>query len=334
MMMGTTTSVTEAEVLLDHAIELGINFVDTAEIYPIPVRPGLAGRTDRLLGDWMHRRRNRDSIVLSAKVAGAPNNQAIMGRYASLSYVRDGDVGLSRATIRAAVEDMLTRLRTDHLDLLQPHWPDRQTNAMKELGFREPSRSDGSPIEETLTTMGELVEEGKVRAIGVSNETAWGVSEYLRGARRGAGPRISTIQNSYNLLSRSYETALSEFSAREGVGLLAYCPLGMGTLTGKYLDNRAPVRGRLTRHPHPRYTGGQAVRATARYLDIAARHGIGPAVLAHAFVAHRPFVTATIVGASEPGHIDQALAAAEAPLGQELLAEIERVHAEIPNPAP
>jgi aryl-alcohol dehydrogenase-like predicted oxidoreductase len=334
MTMGSVSGDTESLALLDHAFEHGIDFFDTAEMYPIPVDPGTVGRTDALIGRWMRERGNRDRVTLCAKVVAAPSEQAIMGANAGLTYMRDGEVGLSRPVIRRAVDETLRRLQTDHLDLLQPHWPDRHTNAMRQLGFTESQRADGAPIAETLATMGELVQEGKVRAVGVSNETAWGVSQYLCAAERGLGPRIITVQNAYNLLSRSYETALSEFAHRERVDLMAYCPLGMGTLTGKYLDNRSPVAGRLTRHPHPRFTSGQAVEATRQYVELARAHGIDPALMAHAFVLSRPFVAASVFGASRVEHIDLALQAAAVELSPEVLEGIDGIHGRIPNPGP
>jgi aryl-alcohol dehydrogenase-like predicted oxidoreductase len=334
MMLGEMVGPDDARRQLSHAVERGINFIDTAEMYPVPLRPTTYGQTEEIIGGWLRDTGLRQRLVLSTKLVGPPPREVI-GPTKTLAYIRGGDTHLDRVNIRAAVESSLRRLGTDYIDLLQPHWPDRATNDLKKLGYVHDPDDRPVPIEETLDALAELVREGKVRAIGLSNETPWGLSRYLSlAARDDALPAVASIQNAYNLLCRTFEVGLAEFAHREAVGLLAYSPLAMGVLTGKYLNGAAPEGARLSLYPHPRYTHPAAQRATAAYVALAAAHGVSLTTMALAFVASRPFVTSTIVGASDLAQLDEDVDACSTPLDPELLAGIEAIHRDNSNPGP
>jgi aryl-alcohol dehydrogenase-like predicted oxidoreductase len=278
------------------------------------------------VGSWLAQRRCRDRVILATKVAGPAD---------WLPYLRGGDVRLDRSNVRAAVEASLRRLGTDYVDLYQVHWPDRPTNYFGELGYRYPAADHGVAIEETLDALGELVREGKARQIGISNETPWGLARYLHLSGTGDLPRIVSIQNPYNLLNRTFEVGLAEFSHRDSVGLLAYSPLAFGVLSGKYLDGRRPPGTRLTLFDRfTRYSSPQAERATRAYVELARRHGVDPARMALSFVTSRPFVTSNIIGATTLEQLAADIASRELVLSDDLLSEIETIHRDQPNPAP
>jgi aryl-alcohol dehydrogenase-like predicted oxidoreductase len=327
MTWGEQNSEAEAHAQLDRALELGINFIDTAEIYPVPPRAETAGCTEAIIGSWLANRSGvRDKVVLASKVAGANNN---------LPHVRGG-AQLNRKQIMEAIDGSLKRLRTDRIDLYQTHSPDRGVAIFgRPAPLPDPAR-DGTPIEETLDVLGELVKAGKVRHIGVSNETAYGVMRHLRHAEKSGAPRVQSIQNVYNLLNRRYEEALAEIALRANVKLLPYSVLGMGVLSGKYLDGAWPPGARITlfRDRYKRYVGQRCVEATRSYVALARKHGIDPAQMALAFVMSRPFVLSTIIGATSIAQLERDIGAATLKLGPELLAGIEAIHASNPNPAP
>ena len=293
MTWGSQNSEAQAHDQLDYAFGQGVNFIDTAEGYPVtPVSRETQFLTETYIGNWIAARGRRDDIILATKVAGPSRD--------SVRVFRGGGNRLDRRNIEQAVEDSLRRLRTDYIDLYQLHWPDRRVPSFGARGLsRIDDDADTVPIEETLSILADLVRAGKIRHFGVSNETAWGVAEYLRLAREKDLPRVASIQNAYNLLNRTFEQGLSEFALREDVGLLAYSPLAGGNLTGKYLGGRIPegsrrdVARQFLRYDLP----GQPV-ASARYVAIAHAHGLDPAELALAFVNSRPFVTSTIIGAT------------------------------------
>jgi len=333
MMLGEMIGARDAERQFDLAVESGVTFFDTAETYPVPMRPTTFGQTEEIIGAWLRKKGNRRDIILSTKIAGPPPRDVVPPNV-PLAYVRDGHPRLDRANIRAAVEESLRRLGTDYIDLLQPHWPDRATNDLKKLGYVHDPDDDPVPIEETLEVFAELIAEGKVRAIGLSNETAWGVGRYLSASERLGLPRVASISNAYNLLCRTFEIGIAEFSHREDVGLLAYSPLAMGALSGKYLDGARPEGARLSIHPHPRYTRPAAVRATQAYVDVARAAGLDPAVMALAYVASRPFTTATIIGASSLDQLRTDISACSIDLPTDVLNAIEAIHADNSNPGP
>lgn len=326
MTWGEQNSEREAHAQLDRALERGVNFIDTAELYAIPPRAETHGATERHIGSWLAARGRRDQLIIASKVAGPG---------AFVAHIRGGP-RLDRSHIRRAVEASLRRLQTDYIDLYQVHWPQRKTNFFGQLGYRIEETPDPITIEETLTALAELVREGKVRHIGLSNETPWGVAEYLRLAGADSAlPRVVSIQNPYNLLNRSFEVGLAEFAHHEAVGLLAYSPLAFGVLSGKYLDGARPAGARLTLYPHyARYTTPRGLAATRAYVEVARRHGLAPAVMALAYINSRPFLTSNIIGATTLKQLDENIDSAERRLSDELLEEIEAIHNENPNPCP
>ncbi|NML92232.1 NADP(H)-dependent aldo-keto reductase [Novosphingobium olei] len=329
MTWGSQNTEAEAHEQLDYALGQGVNFIDTAEGYPVtPVSAETQGRTEEYIGSWIARRGKRDDFVLATKVAGPVRDP--------VRKFRGGDNKLDRANIEAAVDDSLRRLQTDYIDLYQVHWPERPVPAFGGRGLTALSdKPDTTPIEATLDALAGLVKAGKVRHVGVSNETPWGVSEYLRLSREGGLPRIASIQNAYSLLNRVYEIGLSEFSLREDVSLLAYSPLAGGNLTGKYLGGVIPAGSRRSvANQFVRYDSAGQVPAAARYVAIAQAFGLDPATLALAFVNSRPFVTANIIGATSLDQLRVDIASIDVTLPPEALAAIEAVHREIPDPCP
>ncbi|MCR9090996.1 NADP(H)-dependent aldo-keto reductase [Algiphilus sp.] len=317
---------TEAEAFeqLDYALEQGINFIDTAEMYPVAPRAETQGATESIIGNWLARRGGREDIVLASKVTGR----------SQMHWIRGGP-RLTRQQIVEACEDSLQRLQTDYLDLYQVHWPDRATNFFGKLGYQHREEEDVAEISETLGTLAELVEAGKVRYIGISNETPWGLAEYLRLADIHGWPRVVSIQNPYNLLNRSYEIGLSEFSYREGVGLLAYSPLAFGVLSGKYLDGQRPEGARITLFERfSRYNGEIAEAATRAYVELAQAHRLDPAQMALAFVNSRGFVASNIIGATTMEQLKQNIDSHAMALNSKVLKAIEAIHQRYPNPCP
>jgi aryl-alcohol dehydrogenase-like predicted oxidoreductase len=251
-------------------------------------------------------------------------------------YIRDGQTGLDRQNIRKALEGSLKRLGVDYIDLYQAHWPDRKVNMFGERGYTHEQNDQSVDLAETLEAMQELQKEGKIRYFGVSNETPWGVMKYLELHKDRSLPRVVTIQNNYSLLTRTYDTHLAEVSHREDVGLLAYSPLGFGVLGGRYLDGRLPKGGRFTKYPYfaERYRSAEVEKIIKKYLVVAKKHNLSLAKLALAFVYSRPFVTSNIIGPSNPEQLIECVEALDIKLNSEILADIETVHEECPNPCP
>ena len=324
MTFGEQNSEAEAHQQLDYALDHGVNVIDTAELYPVPPKPETQGRTEEYIGSWLKQRQCRNKIILATKVAGPGRDW--------LNHFRGGNNCLDRYNIETALEASLKRLQADFIDLYQVHWPDRETNCFGQLGYRHPARDDSVPIEETLEVLYDLVKAGKIRHVGVSNETPWGVMRYLSSADL---PRIVSIQNPYNLLNRSFEVGLAEVSHREQVGLLAYSPMGFGVLSGKYLYGARPAGSRLALFDaYTRYSNPQAELATERYVELARQHGLDPAQMSLAFVTGRPFTTSNIIGATNLQQLEANIASAELVLSDEILEQIEEIHTEHPNPSP
>ncbi|TBU95541.1 NADP(H)-dependent aldo-keto reductase [Stutzerimonas kirkiae] len=318
---------TEAEAFeqIRLAKDAGVNTLDTAEMYPVPPGGETYGATERIIGNYFRRFGDRADWILASKVAGP-------GR---MEHIRDGNPRLDRANITAALDASLQRLNTDYLDLYQLHWPDRKTNFFGELGFKYDPDDSFVAIEDTLEVLAELVDAGKIRHIGLSNETPWGVQRFLHLAQSRGWPRVVSIQNPYNLLNRSFEVGLAEISLREQVGLLAYSPLAFGVLSGKYLDGARPANGRLTLFERfQRYNNPQVERIVPRYVELAHRYGLDPAQLALAYVTSRPFVTSNIIGATSLEQLASNLASTQVELSPALLDELEALHLSQPNPAP
>lgn len=331
MTWGEQNTQAQAHEQLDYALSQGVNFIDTAEMYPVPPNQETYTTTEQYIGAWIQARGRRDDIVLASKIAGPTGNNNLDG------YIRGGNNNFSRAQIIEACHASLKRLHTDYLDLYQLHWPERQTNFFGKLGMNEISANEHyTPFDEILDAMGELVQQGKIRAYGLSNETPWGTLRHLNAheARPGS-PRIASVQNPYNLLNRSYEVGMAEISLRENVSLLAYSPLAFGVLSGKYRHGQKPEGARLTLFERfQRYSKPKAAEAVERYAAIAEAAGLSLATLSLAFVNQRAFVAANIIGATTMAQLRENIASADVVLGEDILAAIDAVHAEISNPCP
>lgn len=330
MTWGQQNTEAEGHAQLDLAIGRGINFIDTAEMYSIPPKAETQGSTERIIGTWLKARGGRERIVLATKVAGRSSND----------WLRPGGkpARLDKANIRYAVEASLQRLQTDYIDLYQLHWPDRVVSLFGAGGnvFRDlPKTDDSIPIAETLGALGRLVEEGKIRHVGLSNETPWGTMRFLHAAETGHGPRVASIQNSYNLLNRNYELGLAEIGLREDVGLLAYSPLGQGYLTGKYQGGARPPGARTTLFNRgTRYEKPGVDVAIDAYLKLARDFGLDPTQMALAFVTSRRFVTSNIVGATSLEQLETVLGSIDVAITPELEDRIDAIHQVHQNPAP
>jgi aryl-alcohol dehydrogenase-like predicted oxidoreductase len=327
MTWGQQNSRQQAFEQMDYALSQGVNFFDTAELYAIPPRAETYGRTEEILGEWLHARGKRDQIILASKIAGPGEDW--------IPHIRGGKTRFDKNDINEALENSLRRLQTDYLDLYQLHWPQRKTNFFGKLGFEAVAEQHLTPILETLEALAGLVKAGKIRHIGLSNETPWGVMQFLHFAEQAGLPRIASVQNPYNLLNRSYEVGLAEVSWRENAGLLAYSPLGFGVLSGKYLNGARPQGARLTLYPdYTRYSSPPAVSATQMYVALAKQHNLDPAQMALAYVNSRPFLTSTIIGATAMDQLKSNIDSFNLSLSGEVLASIEEIHNIHPDPAP
>lgn len=327
MTFGQQNTEAEGHAQLDYAVERGINFLDTAELYSIPPKPETHGSTERIVGSWLRARGNRDRIILATKVAGRSD----------MGWMRnDGSpTRPTRPQVREAVEKSLTRLGTDYIDLYQVHFPGRPIQWGSNPTRWKHHEGDEVAIEETLEALAETVREGKVRHIGVSNESGWGTMRYLAEADARGLPRIASIQNAYNLLNRTYETALAEISVREDVSLLAYSALAQGYLTGKYQKGARPPGARTTLFNRgQRYETQGAEEAIDAYLAIAREAGLDPAQLAIAFPLSRGFMTSVILGATSMEQLKVGIGAADVVITLELEAKIDAVHQRVGNPCP
>jgi aryl-alcohol dehydrogenase-like predicted oxidoreductase len=326
MTFGEQNSEAEGHAQMDYALDCGINIFDAAEIYPIPPRPDTQGRTEAIIGTWLATRNVRDKVMVATKVAGR-------GKMVWLR--KDGSkTRQNPAQIMEAVEASLRRLKTDYIDLYQLHWPDRPMRIFEGHDYLH-LEGDGHPVHEILGALGRLVTDGKVRFVGLSNETPWGVMSFLRASEQHGLPRPVSIQNAYNLVNRSFETGLSEIFYREQVSLLAYSPLGQGYLSGKYEKGALPPGSRKTLFDRlGRYEKGNGPRAISSYVALAKRHGLDPAQMAIAFAVSRPFVTSVIIGATTMEQLKTDIAAADLKLADEVLEDIEQIHLDTPNPCP
>ncbi len=329
MTWGEQNTEAQAHEQLNYALSRGVTLVDTAEMYPVPPKAETQGRTESYIGTWLAKTGRRQEIVLASKVAGPVTDPKRPG------HIRGGQTRLDRKNLTEALDTSLKRLQTDYLDLYQLHWPDRTTTIFGRPEY--PWRQDEYtvPIEETLEVLQDFVKAGKVRHIGVSNETPWGVAQFLKFAETKGMPRIVSIQNPYNLLNRLYENGLSEFSHLEGVGLLAYSPLAMGVLTGKYMNGARPEGARMTLFTRfDRYNKPNVEEAVTEYVQLARDHGLSPAILAQAFVNQQPFVTSNLIGATNLEQLKENIDSVSVELSDEVLEGIKSIHRKYPNPAP
>jgi len=329
MTFGQQNSEAEGHAQLDYAFSRGVNFLDTAEIYSIPPRPETQGSTERIVGSWLKARGGRDKVIVATKVSGR----------GAMTWLRENSAPtrLDKQNIAYAVEQSLKRLQTDYIDLYQLHWPDRSVPLFGDGGtlWRPPSQREEVAVEETLAALDEQVKAGKIRHIGLSNETPWGVARFLRAAEAGIGPRVSSIQNAYHFLNRTFEMGLAEFSWREQVGLLAYSPLAQGYLTGKYQNGARPPGARTTLFERgQRYETPGAAQAIDKYLMLARELGLDPAQFAIAFVTSRPFVTSNIIGATTMAQLKTDIDSVEVKITPEIEARIDEIHQLHNNPTP
>ncbi|MBL4746552.1 MAG: NADP(H)-dependent aldo-keto reductase [Flavobacteriaceae bacterium] len=325
MTFGEQNNEFEGHQQLDYALEQGVNFIDTAELYSVPSRAATYGSTETIIGTWLHKTGNRNKVVLASKIAGP-------GDYTA--HIRT--TGYSKKALREALGRSLKRLQTSYLDLYQLHWPTRTTNY---FGVRNYSRVEDAQQEDgflnILETLNDFVKEGKIRHLGISNETAWGAMKFLSEAEKHNLPRMKTIQNPYSLLNRTFEGALAEVSMQENIGLLAYSPLAFGVLSGKYRNGKTPGKGRVTLFPRfDRYSNQQCSSAVELYHNLALENGLTLTQLSLAFVRQQPWVTSCIIGATTMAQLKENIETIHTTLSPEILARIDQINELIPNPAP
>lgn len=326
MTWGQQNTEKDAHAQMDLALDLGVNFWDTAEMYPSPPDKDKQGTTERFLGNWLAKTGRRDEVVIASKIS-------------PMSFLRGGQTRFNKAHIKSAIDDNLKRLQTDYIDIYQLHWPERQSNFFGRRGYDEAMSaqdlSDLTPFLETISALNDEIKQGRIRAYGLSNDTPWGVMRYLWEAEKHHLIAPITIQNPYSLLNRLYEVGLAEISHRENIGLLAYSPLGFGVLSGKYLGNKRPTGARLTLYDrYDRYINEEAKRATQAYAKIAQDFDLDMAQMALAFVNSKPFVTSNIIGATTLSQLKSNIDSINLTLSDEVIAAIDRVHQKIPNPSP
>ncbi|WP_425878012.1 NADP(H)-dependent aldo-keto reductase [Acinetobacter sp. TWP2-2-3] len=329
MTFGEQNTQEQAFQQLDYALDQGVYFWDTAEMYPVPPKPETQGATERIIGNWIAARGGRDKLFLASKIAGPSQGG---------SHIRDGKTRFVADEISAAIDQSLSRLQTDYIDLYQLHWPQRPTNFFGKLGYGNAEAAEDrtvTDLEETLTALQDEIKKGRIRYIGLSNETPWGTMKFLHLAEKLGLSKFVSVQNPYNLLNRTYEIGMSEIAHYEGVGLLAYSPLAFGYLTGKFRHGARPANARVTLFSRfSRYSNPQSEWATEQYAQLAEQHGLSLTQLALAFIKQQFFVTSTIIGATNLDQLKENIQAFEIDLSEEILKGIEAIHRQQPNPAP
>tara|TARA_Y100000590_G_scaffold61605_1_gene65808 strand:- start:228 stop:1277 length:1050 start_codon:yes stop_codon:yes gene_type:complete len=327
MTFGEQNSQKEGFEQMDFAFDKGVNFFDTAELYAIMPRKETYGKTEEIIGNWFKERGNRDKIILASKIASKDSG---------LSWIREGGPSLrfDKKNMNAAIDASLKRLKTDYIDLYQLHWPERKVPKFGKLDFEYDPSDDWTTIEEVLDNLNNLIQKGKIRFAGLSNETPWGVMKFLEISNIKKLPRVMSIQNVYSLVNRIFDIANSEVSIREQCGLLAYSPLAGGRLTGKYLNNKKPKNSRYTLWPSrfSRHHTAKGEIAIEKYVNLANKYEIAPATFANSFVNDRPFVTSNIIGATNMDQLKENINSIDITLSNEILQEIENIHLSDPNP--
>ncbi|MEK9638024.1 MAG: aldo/keto reductase [Pelagibacteraceae bacterium] len=326
MNMGEQNTEAEGFEQMDYALDQGVNFFDTAEVYSVPPREETQGKTEEIIGNWFAKTKKRDKIILATKMVGP-----------GPSWIRGGGGNFTEKNMALAIEGSLKRLQTDYIDLYQLHWPERNTNF---FGKRDYAHSDNeqkwNDIESVLNGLKKFVDQGKIRYVGLSNETPWGFSKFLEIAERNKLPRVVSVQNPYNLLNRAYDIGMSEISCREKAGLLAYSPLAIGYLSGKYMNNQLPEKSRVALYNDfwVRYREENAKKAVVSYFNLAKKNGLSLTQLALAFVNSRPFVTSNIIGATTMEQLKENIGSVNINLDEKIIEEINLIHAGNPNPTP
>ena len=325
MTFGRQNNEKEGHDQMDYSYDRGINFFDTAELYPVPPSPETQGETEKIIGSWLKKTGKRDKIIIASKVAGP----------SSFSQHIRKNMSYSKATINEAINNSLKRLRTDYIDLYQIHWPERVTNFFGKRGYEFHKEDQWNyNFDLILDVLNENIKEGKIRNIGISNETPWGLMKYVNESNENR-PKIISIQNPYSLLNRTFEIGNSEICHKENIGLLAYSPLGFGTLTGKYLGGNMPKNARLTLFPHyDRFSNKESKKAIQKYYDLAKENGMSLTTMALSFVNDRSFVTSNIIGATSIDQLKENIDSYKVFLSDELLDKINIIHNNQPNPAP
>ena len=325
MTYGQQNTEAEAHEQLSYALDQGVNFIDTAEMYSIPGRKETQGSTERYIGSWL-KDQKREDLVVATKITGP---------MPYFNYLRD-NLGFSREVIHSALDQSLKRLQTDYVDVYQLHWPERNVNFFGQRNYAHKENEAWTDnFREVIETLDGLVKEGRIRHYGVSNESSWGVMRQLQESDKHGLARCKTIQNPYSLLNRTFEINLAEVSMRENVGLLAYSPLAFGVLSGKYLGGRMPEKSRIKLFPnYSRYSNPQALHLTEKYKEMADRHGLSLTRLSLAFVNQRPFVTSNIIGATTMEQLRENISSIDVELSEEMLSEIDEIQNLQPNPAP
>jgi aryl-alcohol dehydrogenase-like predicted oxidoreductase len=325
MTFGQQNSESDAHAQIDFALEKGINFIDTAEMYSTPARAETYGATEEMIGNWFKKSGKRENVVLATKIGG-PNR--------GLEYMRE-DLQFNAKTLSLSVEKSLQRLQTDYIDLYQLHWPERKSNMFGQRGFKIQEDEWEDNFQQVLENLNVLIQQGKIKNIGVSNETPWGLMRFLEESRKHNLPKIATIQNPYSLLNRTFEVGLSEVCHRENVGLLAYSPMAFGVLSGKFLTGEEHPNARINLFPQfSRYNSENTREASKKYSEIAKDFGLTLTELSLAFIEHQSFVTSTIIGATNLKQLEENINTIAISLSEEILQEIENIQNLIPNPAP
>ncbi|MFV5700295.1 aldo/keto reductase [Flavobacterium sp. XS2P12] len=325
MTFGQQNTEVDGHAQMDYALENGVNFFDTAEMYSVPARQETYGSTERILGTWFKKTGKREEIVLASKIAGPNPN---------FTYMRENN-DFSPASIKFALDQSLQRLQTDYIDVYQLHWPERKTNYFGQRGFKVQEDAWEDNIHNVLETLDGFVKEGKIKHIGLSNETPWGIMRFLEESKYHNLPKIKTIQNPYSLLNRLFEAGSAEICRRENVGLLAYSPMAFGVLSGKFLTGESLPNARINLFPQfSRYNSAQCTEATRLYQEIAKKNGLTLTELSLAFIEQQPFVTSTIIGATTLEQLKENIDTIQVSLSDEILKAIDEVQAVIPDPAP
>ena len=323
MTWGNQNTEAEGHAQMDYALDQGVNFIDTAELYPVPATAEISGRTSKIIGTWLKKSGKRDQVVIASKIAGG-------GDYTA--HIRT--TGFSPSSIKEAIDLELERLQTDYIDLYQLHWPERDTNRFGIRDFKLDTKWEDN-FNEILYSLDTEIKAGRIRNIGISNENSWGTMRYLEESKHHNLPRVATIQNAYSMLTRTFETDLAEVALRENVGLLAYSPMAFGVLSGKYIKGNASDNARLKLFPRfARYSGEKANEAAKHYLKIAEDNNMSLAQMSLAFVNQQPFVTSTIIGATNLEQLKENIESINVTLGDEVLEQINTLHEAVPNPAP